>query len=234
MDWMATLPGGDLKFEASQRIERQPDESLSQAVYRRLRREIVSGILRPNERLVEVELGERLEVSRTPVRDALMRLASDGLVDSSKRGWTVHEYNREELIAIFETRAALEGAAARLAAVRATTAELTDIERVLRLEAEELNLEEPDATVVRNSEFHAVVFRTCRNPRLTDLIDRNAQFYFNYRIAPLYSSEELQDLLAGHQLLLDALRERNGAEAERIQTEHLFASLEVVLKRGHW
>src|ERR1035438_1442911 len=87
---------------------------LSQVAHERLRLDVLSGVLRPNQRLVEKELSELLGMSRTPVRDALVVLEVDGLVDRGKHGWTVHEYSREELVAIYEVRGALEGYAARL------------------------------------------------------------------------------------------------------------------------
>src|SRR3954471_15798899 len=87
------------------------------SVYEQLRSEIVRGQLRPNERLIEAELAERLQVSRTPIREGLQRLAADGLVASRLRGWIVYEHTLDQIRDIYETRAALEGFAARLAAL---------------------------------------------------------------------------------------------------------------------
>ena len=214
-------------------IERRAEESLSQAVYRRLRKEILQGTLRPNERLVETELSELLEVSRTPVRDALSRLEAHGLVDGGRRGWAVHEYDRDELVAIYETRAALEGAAAQLAAVRATDEELASIAELLEIEREELR-SASNITSQQNSEFHSSIFRACRNERLLSLIERNAEFYFNYRVANLYTLEELESTIEGHYGLLAALKARDGSAAYRVQSEHLFQALETLLRKGHW
>src|SRR5436190_22723903 len=94
--------------------------SLTEAIYEQLRSEIVRGQLRPNERLVEAEIAERLQVSRTPVRESLQRLAADGLVVSRRRGWVVYEHTIDQIRDIYETRIALEGYATRLAAERAT------------------------------------------------------------------------------------------------------------------
>src|SRR5579875_2601421 len=183
LDKFAALRDSEVTSEEYGAVPRLAEEPLSQSVYRRLRQDILSGVLRPNERLVETELGQLFEVSRTPVRDALLRLESDGLVDAGKRGWTVHEYDRDELIAIYETRAALEGAAARLAAMRATEEQLADIEAALRSERDDLLANsDSDLTSQENSQFHAMIYETCRNERLLSLIERNAQIYFNYRV----------------------------------------------------
>src|SRR2546430_2516572 len=96
--------------------------SRSDGVYVQLRRAIVQGQLRPKQRLVEAELAETLEVSRTPIREALQRLALDGLVSRHRRGWVVREHEADEIKDIYACRAALEGYAARLAAVAASDA----------------------------------------------------------------------------------------------------------------
>jgi DNA-binding GntR family transcriptional regulator len=208
--------------------------SLSQVAYRRLRGEVVSGVLRPNERLVEVELSERLGMSRTPVRDALVRLATDGLVSRGKHGWTVHEYTREELLRIYETRAALEGYAARLCAVRASDEELVVMAGILDEEPGEDVVDDADFWVDQNEAFHSAVVRGCGNPRLIELIERNAEFYFNYRVGQMYTVDELQRSLDGHRELFTALEARDGDAAERILREHLFESVAVLLTKGRW
>jgi len=83
-----------------------------------LRRQIVEGTLRPRERLIAADLADKLQVSRTPVREALYLLASEGLVVPTRRGFAVREFTPSEIIEIYEVRAALEGMAARLAAER--------------------------------------------------------------------------------------------------------------------
>src|ERR1051326_9590051 len=99
--------------------EGAPSRSPPDGLYERLRHSIVSGELRPSQRVLELELAAQLEVSRTPVREALQRLAGDGLVLSHRRGWIVREHTALEIKEIYECRMALEGYAARLAARRA-------------------------------------------------------------------------------------------------------------------
>ena len=90
------------------------------SVFETLRREIVAGELRPNSPLIELDLAQRFEVSRTPVRESLQRLATAGLVVPRKRGWAVREFTTEEIRQNAEVRMALEGYAAGLAATRAS------------------------------------------------------------------------------------------------------------------
>ena len=82
--------------------------TLSDEVYERLRDEIVKGLIRPNERLVELDLAERLGVSRTPVRESLKRLSAEGLIHGGRHHLVVREHAPEEIREIYESRAALK------------------------------------------------------------------------------------------------------------------------------
>lgn len=206
--------------------------SLSQSAYEKLREDLIAGVLRPNERVVEGEQSQRLGVSRTPVRDALMRLEAEGLVDSGRRGWTVHEFSRTELQDIYETRVALEGAAAALAAVRATDAQLAEIEALLDSEQRDLD-ETQRFTVERNAEFHSTVTAACGNPRLIGLVELNRHFYFNQRVRPLFTTEELRQSLQGHYEVLDALKRRQPERAHEVVRGHLMDGLTIILRAIH-
>src|SRR5690606_9984578 len=99
---------------------RGDDPRRAHEIYDRLRGDIVHGVLRPNEPLIETELAEQLGVSRTPIRESLQRLASDGLIVYRRRRWYVYEHTADEIREMYEIRAAQEGYAARLAAERGT------------------------------------------------------------------------------------------------------------------
>ena len=89
-------------------------------IYSRIRSAILRGELRPNEPLIEADLALSLGVSRTPIREGLQRLATDGLIVARRRGWAVRDHSEAEIRHIYEVRAALEGYAAWLAAERET------------------------------------------------------------------------------------------------------------------
>ena len=99
--------------DAVRRSARRSDD-----VYDALRRAIVTGEIRPNQPLIELDLAAQLGVSRTPVRESLQRLVIAGLVVPRKRGWAVREFTVEEMQENAEVRAGLEGYAAYLAAAR--------------------------------------------------------------------------------------------------------------------
>lgn len=112
--------------------EHEAGLSRSSYVYARLRADIAARTLRPGERLRENELAERLGVSRTPVREALQRLQSEGLIGfAPQRGLIVTDLTAGQVMEIYAMREVLEGAAARFAATSASAMEIDSIRRIL-------------------------------------------------------------------------------------------------------
>jgi DNA-binding GntR family transcriptional regulator len=202
----------------------------SNETYDRLRADIVHGVLRPNQRLVEVELAERLGVSRTPVRESLQRLVLEGLVRRNREGWVVHEHSPDEIRAIYEVRAALEGYATFLAAGRATPEELAALEALYPEGDAALELE-PDLQVELNERFHDGVIAAAANSRLWQLSRTSRQYYFNHRIARRYDAEETRRSIDGHRRILAALVRGDAAAAEAHAREHVDYALAIVLTK---
>ena len=207
--------------------------SLADQAYERLRDAIVRGEFRPNERLIEADLADWLSVSRTPMREALARLASDGLVVSWRRGWRVHEHTTDEVREIYETRAALEGMATFLAASRRTSEQL---ERIVSLHLEEDPDDEiepaPRAHLVEiNDSFHDAIVEAAGNERLRLLVRRSREFFFNYRIAAVYTDEEAISSLRGHEAIVEAISAVHPEAAEQAMRKHVFEALEATLAK---
>ena len=139
----------------------------SDEVYEKLRLAIVTGEIRPNAPLIEVDLANALKVSRTPIRESLQRLAADQLVVPRKRGWAVKEYSAQEIQESYEVRAALEGYAARLAATRASDDEIAAITEIQRLRDAETNPTR-EFRVRTNRQFHDGIIKAARNEPSTE------------------------------------------------------------------
>jgi DNA-binding GntR family transcriptional regulator len=202
----------------------------SDAIYNRARADIVHGVLRPNQRLVEVELADRLGVSRTPVRETLQRLVLDGLVRRDRRGWVVHEHSADEIRSIYEVRAALEGYAAYLAAGRVTPDELSVLDALYPPGDDALALG-PDAQVALNERFHDGIIAAAANSRLAQLTRASRQYYFNHRIARLYDPEETRRSIEGHRRIVTALARGDGPAAEAHARDHVEYALAIVLTK---
>ena len=203
--------------------------TLSDDVYERLRDEIVKGLIRPNERLVELDLAERLGVSRTPVRESLKRLAAEGLIHGGRHHLVVREHAPEEIREIYESRAALEGYASRLAAMRATREDIETIGSFHETDVKKLVRSPREHIVNVNDGFHDAIIGAAHNARLLDLIRRNREFYFNYRIARMYTDPEAESSLEGHAAIYRAIESRDPDAAEDATRTHVMQALEITL-----
>jgi len=201
--------------------------TLTDHVYHQIRNEILFGRLKPNELLVESDIAARLNVSRTPVRETLQRLVSDGLVVSHRRRWLVYGHEPSEIREIYETRMALEGFAARLASERATDHQVGEIAAAMRV------LEGPssrgEARVVANGVFHDLIISAANNGHLAEEIQRSRRYYFNIGAASEYTPADITISQQQHVDLLSAIQEHDGDRAEAMCRDHISRALSLIL-----
>jgi DNA-binding GntR family transcriptional regulator len=192
------------------------------SAYSALHAAIVTGELSPGERLVEEEVAERLGCSRGAVREAILRLAHDGLVVRQRnRGARVRRFTLEEAIEILEARAALESLSAGYAALRRTEEEARELEalandmRALHAEGELLTMSERNAVMHRRIleiSAHQVSRDIC-----AQLNSQMVRFQFRTVLAPGRS----QRSMAEHQQIVEAIAAGDRSAAERAMREHL-------------
>lgn len=204
-------------------------------VYTRLRTAITTGHFEPGERFVERRLTERLQVSRTPLREALKRLEQEGLVVSyPHRGCYVRTPSYEEARQAYEARRLAEGMAGSLAALRATDRELAAISRVIRDSRMDLENGDREGMLLRNNEFHALQARAARNV----FLEQQLQILWGY--ADLLrgrlwakSNRALQTQLE-HEKIVVALYRRDADAARQLNERHVDSAwgfIETHLKR---
>lgn len=151
-------------------IESSPIQvtSVSQEVYHRLRRMITSGQLHPGTAVTLRSLGEALHVSTTPVREALRRLESEGLVQYGRRSVTIASLSTEEVFTLFQIRFRLEQLATEWALEKVTDTDLAEIGEIL--EQLEANEENPDQWRVLNQDFHRRFYDCADSAHLLEYI----------------------------------------------------------------
>lgn len=187
-----------------------------------IRAAVIDGRLEPGQRLKEEELARELGISRTPVREALLVLQTEGLLESApNRGATVRTFEADDLDDLYQLRAVLEGFAARRAAARITDAELALLsesnERFVRLrDADEI------ADLVReNVRFHDAILAAAGSERLTQLVRGVIQLPLVYRSYFWYSPEQKLISEHYHRQLTAALAVRDAERAELVMKEHV-------------
>lgn len=201
--------------------------------YAALRGDIVSGELGPGERLVEVDLCERLGLGRSGVRTALVRLEQEGLVvREPHRGAKVRVVSLDEAVEILEVRAKLEGLAARDAALRATKADARELRGILA-EMRRL-LDEGDFLAVSNANArlhrkllevsgHATAIRLC-----STLASQTVRHQFRTILAPGRPERSFGE----HSAIVDAVAAGDGDAAEEAMHRHLEGVAEALHERA--
>jgi DNA-binding GntR family transcriptional regulator len=197
-------------------------ESLAEAVYEAILEQIIHGQLKPGAILSAVGWAEKLQVSRTPVHDALRMLTADGLVESPPgRRAQVADFTKDDLWEIFEMRRLLEGAAAGLAAGRMDGRQLAP----LRAEARALTKTKNPTEWTKlwsdfDEHFHEAIAAACGNKRLQRDIDRYRLIHRGFnRISTDYHS--LQSAFHEHMEILESLERRDGEAARAAMEKHI-------------
>lgn len=202
-------------------------------VYASLRQGILDGTYAQGTRLGEVDLADALGVSRTPVREALRRLGSEGLLETlpNKGAW-VRTWSDSELNDIFDLRALLEGHAAALAAPRITDSEVRYMsELVTRMETatEDDNTLDIDVVTELNGAFHAAIITASGNSRLPEIVNSLMHVPVVMRTYRRYSPARMRQSMRQHREVLDALTAGDAAWAEAIMRAHVLSARPVLL-----
>ncbi len=210
-------------------VSRGSGLALGEAVFRSLCEALQAGDYRAGDRLREEEVAQRLKVSRTPVREALGRLAARGFVaPATGRGLIVRSLDIAEVLELYAMREILEGAVARLAAEHASRTEidaLTDIEQAF---AETTG----DAAEMAklNRAFHETICRAARN-RYLDGASRELQDWIALLGPTTFSVTGRPSTSHGeHQAIISAIAARNGDKAEELARAHIREALRCRLK----
>lgn len=201
-------------------------EFIASDVRNRLRSMILGAELKPGQRLVEDDLCERLNVGRTPVREALLLLQGEGFL-SRERGWVVETIDRTQVRAIFESRAAIEAATARLAARHAEQAELEQLGRLIEAMEPAETLTRADLNSL-NTQFHKLIVTASKNLFLAQFHERTQFHYWMLRVPILFSEAEVKETNLQHRRIFQALVDRNEDEAERAARYHVEATMAIV------
>ncbi|MGE0798479.1 MAG: GntR family transcriptional regulator [Lautropia sp.] len=198
-------------------------------VYETVRAEILSLKLAPGEDIDDAELCDRLGLSRTPIREALARLAGDGLVTQSpNRGYQVAPVDLMETPRFAEALSLLQRAVMRTAALRRTPKDLEQIEQAYRSFVQAVGDRSPVSLTLSNRAFHVAIAEACHNRYLADaytrLLDQGMRMLsvpFAYDPGPDDSvSEHTQRVDEDHRAMIEVIRARDAERADALGAEH--------------
>jgi DNA-binding GntR family transcriptional regulator len=194
---------------------------LSDKAYRRIRYKIITLELPPKTPIDEQALMQDLQLGRTPIREGLQRLAAEGLVFlAPRRGMFVSEISITDLQKVFELRLVLEGFSARLAAERATEAQLAAMEALIH-QLEETSDEDGRALMAVDEQFHELLYQAADNELLADTLRRlHAQSFRIWHLV-LDRIGSVRHAMEQHIAITRALQARDAGLAEALVQEHV-------------
>lgn len=215
-------PGSSRRPDATSAGAIDDGAPFAERVYARLRQAILDGQIKPGERMREFDLAEQFGMSRTPVREALKKLAVEGLVvDLPGRGLVVSEPSPNEILDAYLVREMLEGLAARLAAERATETDRIHLSAVLRRVQNAIAAGDDQQAITLSNEFDRLLFGATRSRRLSHMIEfarasqgRLLRLSLQYPGRLAESAEERAEIL-------QAIQRRDAEAAEQATRQHL-------------
>lgn len=194
-----------------------------------IRQAIVGGRVSPGQRLKEEELAQQLGISRTPVREALLVLQTEGLVEASpNRGATVRKYELPDLEDMYELRALLEGNAARRAATRIDAHSLRRLHESCARFDKLVGGSDLSSLVAENALFHETILAAADSERLADMVRQVIAMPLVYKSYFWYSPEQAKASAHCHRQLTNALERHDPGRAESIMREHVYEAADVL------
>jgi len=197
------------------------DPSLTDQAYARLRKEIITCQLPPDSDVSELELADRLGMSKTPVREALARLSMEGLLEIfPRRGYRIRPVTIKDINDLFTVRSVLERTAASLAAQHMTAAELDRLEALASASYTVQEESSIDYFIEANRSFHIAIAEGAQNPRLSALVIAHLEeserfFHLGARRRDI-NMETNQE----HAQIVEVLRSRDPLTASQIMAKH--------------
>jgi DNA-binding GntR family transcriptional regulator len=206
---------------------------LGEAAYETVREAILSHDLKPGERVSEYKVAEWLGISRTPVREGLRRLETEGLLTQHpRRGLVVASIDDAAVQELYAVRELLEGEAAALAARYATAAEIATIRHLVEVEAG--YREAPEQMYDHNRTFHDHIYHATHNRFLLKFLMLTADTLSAYRnISTLVFPERREEVIQEHRELCEAIAKRDPDAARKIATRHVRNALKTRTRVDH-
>lgn len=196
--------------------------TLNHNIYEAVKQMIGTEPLVPGARIDEGAIAAQLGVSRTPLREAIARLASEGLVEQRPyRGNYVRDFSPKEIDDLYETRKVLEGLAARRAVVHASDDELAELAAILDDVQQALDAHDLEGYAAADQRFHTAIARLSRNASLIDSLDRLRAQVQLVRLAANRDPQLVARTARERPCILAALRNRDSDAAARLMEEHI-------------
>lgn len=194
---------------------------LADEVYEQLIDAIMAREIGPDDTLVQEKLAAEMQISRTPVREALMRLENEGVLEVSKRGsFRLYQMDDQEVRELYQSRAAVEGQAARILAVRRDADEIAELRAIVARE-ETISTPSTRAYFEANRNIHRAFVAAARNRFLLEMFDMIWGKAMAFHLFAAIETIDLEKSLGAHQSLVDVIETGDKTAALEVFTDHI-------------
>ena len=203
---------------------------LRDVVFNTLRQAILRGELKPGERLMEIQLANKLGVSRTPIREAIRKLELEGLVLMiPRKGAEVAEITEKSLRDVLEVRRALEELSVQLACEKITKEEIRELERVAK-EFQQV-VKSSDITEIAEVDvrFHDIIYTATDNQKLIQLLNNLREQMYRYRVEYMKRDGVFPQLIAEHEAIIRHIENNEKEKATEVMCRHIDNQVEAVI-----
>ena len=195
---------------------------LREVIFETLRNAIITGELKPGERLMEVQLAEKMGVSRTPVREAIRKLELEGLVEMlPRKGAHVADLSIKDIMDVLEVRASLDGLATALAAERIKPEQVKELKHVQTQFLQYVEKQNLQGTIKKDVEFHDIIYSCSGNEKLIQIANNLREQVYRFRVIYLKDYISPKEIVKEHAEILEAVAEKDMEKARKIAEEHI-------------
>lgn len=204
--------------------------TLTHKVYKKLRFDVITGKIPEGSRLVESIIAEEMKVSRTPVREALQKLSSEGLLFPIPRaGYIVEENSEDDIYDLFNTRKSIEQLAAKRAIDRITNDEMESLKLNLKKTDEILKNSQTKQMIQLDIEFHHTIYKAARSKKLYQICITLSENTLKYRNACIHIPDIAQKAAEGHRRIYEAIRQKNLQMLNESIEHHITVTLKDII-----
>lgn len=195
---------------------------LRDVVFNTLRQAILTGELKPGERLLEIHLADRLGVSRTPIREAIRKLELEGLVTMiPRRGAEVAQITEKSMSDVLEVRRAMDALCAELACERITEEALERLREACERFAQTIKTKDVKKIAQADVELHDIILQATGNSRLIQLVNNLSEQMYRYRFEYIKDLSRHENLVEEHRIIYESLLNRDKIQAAEAARTHI-------------
>lgn len=205
---------------------------LRDVVFNTLRQAILTGELKPGERLMEIHLANRLGVSRTPIREAIRKLELEGLVTMiPRRGAEVAQITEKSMMDVLEVRRALDALCAELACERISVEETGELKDACDHFERAVRSKDPKKIAQADVELHDIIVRATGNCRLVQLINNLSEQMYRYRYEYIKDASQHSRLIEEHRIIYESILHKDKETASQAAKMHIDNQEKAIVKQ---